>query len=754
MWSKIQNNLAIKIALLTVVTAAMLGILVGSFQVWSNFQDRNQQTQDSLENIISTTLPSLALATYNFNNRLNQKLIDSLAAHPTIINASIINSEGRELAVTISPQSCSPSNLGTLLYGSNNQHEYPLFHLDTSLGKLIIEVNHCRLTEQFFIEVQNTLISNFILSICIALFIYVIFYQLVTQPISILAERLKKTDPAAIKYSSIQHLNSPRQDEIGSLINHFSNLLRTTHDHISRLKSAEHTINNYSANLEDLVGKRTKALTGINRQLKEVNQELEQSQKLSERFNKSQFKLLSNVSQVFRFPMATTIQTLSSFQESCKTAADHSLLQSSINQNQTILSLLGELDSIASLRNDSNALSLSPFSFNRIFSNIDTAFKNKDCPCIFSISYDSSVSNSHIGDIQRVEPLLFNLMANIYYCSPEKRINIDISEANQSILIKLSAPSLMINEHIFERMVLPLTNTLTASRLTSLGLAFAVDLVEVLEGEINLGSNSQNEHILSLQLPLLSSDDQLQKMRKQLPSGGIRLDIEQQLNTNRVIDSLEQWQLPFHISDQYSSEPTLLITDIKDNCQDAAFIIGLGQQYEQIKTLNDVKVVPLTTVNEGLLFNIIAQACNDLEQEVKRGSTQLARILLVEDNAINRMLSQRYLKNLNTDIEIAEDGREALNMASHKKFDLIFMDCQMPVMDGFQATRQIRRSPLNQTTPIIALTGLDSENERQACLQAGMNDFITKPFTQEQLQNAMIQWLPDGDKDNKKDNEA
>jgi CheY-like chemotaxis protein len=73
------------------------------------------------------------------------------------------------------------------------------------------------------------------------------------------------------------------------------------------------------------------------------------------------------------------------------------------------------------------------------------------------------------------------------------------------------------------------------------------------------------------------------------------------------------------------------------------------------------------------------------------------------------------------------------------------MDCQMPVMDGFQATREIRQSPLNQTTPIIALTGLDSDNERQACLKAGMNDFITKPFTQEQLNNAIIQWLPNED---------
>jgi CheY-like chemotaxis protein len=128
--------------------------------------------------------------------------------------------------------------------------------------------------------------------------------------------------------------------------------------------------------------------------------------------------------------------------------------------------------------------------------------------------------------------------------------------------------------------------------------------------------------------------------------------------------------------------------------------------------------------------------------QLDQAPLQLGRILLVEDNAINRMLSQRFLKNLNTEIEMVEDGREALNICSHKKFDLIFMDCQMPIMDGFQATRQIRRSPLNQSTPIIALTGLDSENERQACLQAGMNDFITKPFTQEQLQNAIIQWLP------------
>lgn len=740
MWSKLNNHLALKVALYTVVTAAILGIFIGSFQIWSNFQERNQHAHTSLQAIITTTLPSLNLATYNFNTDLNQQFINGLATHPDIISASIIDTKGSELAVASKGRHCDPSDLGILLHGSNNQYKYPLTYQETSLGKLIIEIDHCKQTDEFFIEVNNILISNLILSIGIALFIYTIFYRLVSQPISNLVKRLQSIDPTEIEYSSIQHLSSHRKDEIGSLINHFSTLLRTTHDHINRLKSAEHTINNYSANLEELVAKRTKALTGINRQLKEVNQELEQAQELSERFNQSQFKLLSNLTHEFRFPLTTTIQTLSSLQGHCKTTTEHSLLQTSINQNETILALFVELDSIANLRKKLDALRISPFSFNRVFSNIEETFKQKNCPCTLAVRYDSTVSNRHIGDIEKIEPLLFNLIANIYYCSPEQRINIDISEANQSLLIKFSAPSLMISEHLFEQFILPFTNTPSPSRITTLGLALAKDLIVLLEGEIHLTSNSQNEHELSLQLPLLSSDEQLDKIRDQLPSGGIRVNISQQSHYSKVIESLQQWQLPFQCSEYCNTRPVILITDSENNCQDAAIIIGIGPQYEQKTVIDDIPIAPLNPVSEGALFNLIIQVCS--QTQLDQAPLQRARILLVEDNAINRMLSQRFLKNLNTEIEMVEDGREALNICSDKKFDLIFMDCQMPIMDGFQATRQIRRSPLNQSTPIIALTGLDSENERQACLQAGMNDFITKPFTQEQLQNAIIQWLP------------
>jgi CheY-like chemotaxis protein len=748
--SNFNNHLAIIIALYTVITATLLGFLIGSFQIWSNFQDRNQHIQDSVQTTISTTLPSLSLAAYNFNALLIQQLIDSLAAHPDIINASILNTKGSELAIAAINKTCTPSNLDIFLYGSNNQYEYPLVHQQTLIGKLIIEVNYCKQTDNFFVEVKTTLISNFILSISIALFIYIIFYHFVSQPISYLVRRLQEVDPAAIDYSSLQHLSSARKDEIGSLTNHFSNLLRITHDQISRLKSAEHTINNYSTNLEYLVTKRTKALTGINRQLKVVNQELALSQKLSERFNQSQFRLLRNLTDEFRAPLTTAIQVLSSLQDEYRTAEDRLSLQCSINQNKTILLLLSELDSIAKLKSDFHKLNISPFSFKRILSKIEATFKQKNCPCTFYIRFDNTVSNSHMGDVQKIEPLLFNLIANIYYCSPEKRINIDISETNQHLLIKLSAPSLIINEHLFEQVILPISTTLTSSRLTGLGLAFAEDLIEILEGEIHQSSNSQNEHELSVQLPLLSSDEQLDRIRQQLPSGGLRIQLSQPLKTNRVIAILNEWQLPFNNSYQSGNEPVILITDNETDCQDAAFIIGLGQQYEHTEELKGIKVVSLKTMKEGQLFHTLTQACSQLEQD--KTCTQSVRILLVEDNAINRMLCQRFIKNLNTDIEIkieieiVVNGREALTICSHRKFDLIFMDCQMPVMDGFQATREIRQSPLNQTTPIIALTGLDPANERQACLKAGMNDFITKPFTQEQLNNAIIQWLPNEDK--------
>jgi CheY-like chemotaxis protein/signal transduction histidine kinase len=740
MWSKLNNNLAFKVALYIVLTATLLGIFIGSFQVWSNFKERKQRNTDTINSIIATTQPSISLATYNFNMRLNQQLVDGLAGHPEIINASITDAKGSELAIAAQPGICPTSNLNALLHGSNNQFEFPLAYQTVELGKLTIELNYCKLTDEFFAEVKYTLLSNIILSISIAFFIYFIFYQLVSAPLTSLVNKLQGINPAEIEFSHLQKFNSRRKDEIGQLVNHFSELLRTTHDHINRLKSAEHTINNYSTNLEELVGKRTKALTGINRQLKEVNQELESSQKLSEQYNQSQFKLLTGLSREFKLPINNTLQSLQEAQESCQTAAEHSRIESSIKQNKVILSLLKELNKIADLKSSSAIQESSPFIFSKLFENIENNIHQQESEFSLEVKYDDLSSHSHIGDTKRIEQLLFNLIANTYQCSKQQAVKVQLTEVNQSVQILISAHGLHIPEHYLDLMILPFNNPQAHSRITALGLGFAKDLAELLAGNIKLSLNSQNEHEISLLLPLQSSDEQLQTIRQQLPAGGIRVNLSQQLVSNRLVEMLQSWQLHYQVSNLCNPNPVLLITDQIAIEKDTSFIIGLGKLFEHKESHQGIDLLTLDQFDEGKAFSLITSACQQIQDN--QHPQQFAKVLLVEDNAINRMLSQRFLKNLNTEIDLVEDGREALTICNNKKFDLIFMDCQMPVMDGFQATRQIRRSHLNQLTPIVALTGLDSENERQACLQAGMNDFITKPFTQEQLQNAIIQWLP------------
>lgn len=743
MLNKLQTNLACKAALYTVITATLFGFLVSSYQIWSNFEQRNQRTNDFLNSLVTTTLPAISLATYHFNTRLNKQLVDGLATHTSILNAAIIDAKGGEISSSAALTECNPLNVSALFLGSHHHYEYQILHKGIDLGKLMLEMNQCQQSQLFLNDVKQILISGIIYSIGIALIIYILLYRLVSLPISQLANRLKQLDPGAIELSSIQHISSQRKDEIGVLVNRFSDLLRMTHDHISRLKAAEYTINDYSNNLEALVNKRTETITGINNELKDLNSALEKSKKNSEKLNQSQLQLLNNLANELRLPLSSTLQILEQMQDNSVTAAQHSLLESSINQNKKILFLFNELEQISQLKHALSQLATSPFNIHSIMDKVERKIALCE-EAHFSLDsrYDLNVSTSYTGNVQQIEQLLFNLVANALSNSNEQRLKIHISESQQGVLFQISAPGLRLSDALFKQMVIPLTNTLANNPLTSMGLAYAKHLTELLEGNIHISLNSQNENELTLQLPLIKSTHTLETLRQQLPKGGIRIAMNQKLLAAEIQQAMALWNLPCSLENTPSEHPVLLITDHIDQTdyKDIGFIIGIGTHFENKKTHKGVKLLVLKQLHESRLFNLILDACGQIE--VDQSPVKRARVLLVEDNIINRMLSQRFLRNLNAEIDTAEDGKEAVSITNRKHYDLIFMDCQMPIMDGFQATKHIRRTQLNQKTPIIALTGLESEEERHACLQAGMNDFISKPFTQEQLQSALKQWLP------------
>lgn len=113
--------------------------------------------------------------------------------------------------------------------------------------------------------------------------------------------------------------------------------------------------------------------------------------------------------------------------------------------------------------------------------------------------------------------------------------------------------------------------------------------------------------------------------------------------------------------------------------------------------------------------------------------------LLAEDNMINREILEQQLLSLGFTVEVVTNGKEAVQAAEKSAFDIILLDCEMPEMDGFQATKAIRKS--GKGTPILALTGHSSEDLRVLALRSGMNEFVTKPLETDALAEALRPWL-------------
>lgn len=140
----------------------------------------------------------------------------------------------------------------------------------------------------------------------------------------------------------------------------------------------------------------------------------------------------------------------------------------------------------------------------------------------------------------------------------------------------------------------------------------------------------------------------------------------------------------------------------------------------------------------------LEKASHILHLEQNRGARGLSkntRILVAEDNPVNQTIVSEMLKKLGAQVTIAQDGVEALEALNKHSYNCVLMDCMMPRMDGFETTTRIREIPLFKHLPIIALTANAMAGDREACLLAGMNDYLSKPLVFEKLQSVLEKWI-------------
>lgn len=176
--------------------------------------------------------------------------------------------------------------------------------------------------------------------------------------------------------------------------------------------------------------------------------------------------------------------------------------------------------------------------------------------------------------------------------------------------------------------------------------------------------------------------------------------------------------------------------------------LGLSISKQLIELMEGVMGVQ-STPGEGSTFWFelslpIGEAPQADSEKRAKEQHRSAHVLVVEDNLVNQKVAKRLLENMGYTVQLAGNGALGVEAIEQEEFDLVFMDCQMPEMDGFAATRVIREGKTRAELPIIAMTANAMAEDRRQCLESGMNDFLTKPVRKELLAAMLLRWLPSG----------
>ena len=320
---------------------------------------------------------------------------------------------------------------------------------------------------------------------------------------------------------------------------------------------------------------------------------------------------------------------------------------------------------------------------------------------------------------------------------------------------------------------------------TGLGLAICKRLTELMGGEIRVDSAPGRGARFCIELELGRASRRHEADAAQSPElAGVRVLVVDDNQTNREIlqQQLQGWGM--HVTSAAGGEEALQVLARADASGDAFRLaildmhmpgmdgLQLARAIHADTRLGDTRLMMLTSTyapvdEEGRrkagilrhvhkpirrddLFRVVSGVMSASPDEAASSNnaapmaTAPAQLLLVEDNPVNQQVALAMLAKLGYRAVVAENGLAAVEQVQAHPYDLILMDCQMPVMDGYDATAAIRglAGERGRSVPIIALTANAMSGDRERCLAAGMSDFLAKPFTREQLQMALLRWLP------------